>query len=161
MHPLAFASRIAARASRLVVVAAALAMMAALTLQVVSRYGFGRAFSWTEELALFLFTWIVLLEASAAVRAGAHVRLVILLDRAPGRLRAVWERALDAVVLGFGLVFLWSGAAYVDATVGQVSAAVRYPIAWLYLAAPVAGALVALHALARLVHGPPAPDEAP
>lgn len=144
-------SRRVAEATRGIVVIAAGVMMSALLFQVFARYVLGRASSWTEELALFLFTWIVLLAMSACVREGAHVRLVLVLDVAPPRLRVWWERVLDFAALGFGLAFAWSGASYVEATLGQVSAAVRYPIEWLHASAPVAGGLVALHALARLL----------
>jgi TRAP-type C4-dicarboxylate transport system permease small subunit len=157
MRLLDILSRRVAAVTRVIVVTAAGVMMSALLFQVFARYALGRASSWTEELALFLFTWIVLLAMSACVREGAHVRLVLLLDLAPRRLRLGWERALDLAALGFGVAFAWSGARYVDATLGQVSAAVRYPIEWLHVAAPVAGGLIALHALARmLAPAPPA-----
>lgn len=141
----------AARATMLAVVLAAGAMMTALILQVFSRYVLGATFVWTEELALLLFTWIVLLGASVCIREGSHVRLGLLIDLLPAVPRALWLRLVAALVLLFCLILVSSGWDYLARTTGRYSAAIRYPIEWLHIAAPVAGALGALHALVRLL----------
>lgn len=144
-------SRLLARASSVLVAIAAAVMMTCLVLQVFSRYVLGATFIWTEELALLLFTWIVLVSATIAIHEDSHVRLTLAVDSLPGPLARIWRRVIWAAILAFCLVLLWSGHVYVEATVGRLSAAVRYPLGWLYWAAPVAGALGAIHALARLV----------
>lgn len=148
-------SDIVVRISGYAVIAMGVVAMVSLILQVFSRYILTHTFVWTEELALFLFTWLVLITASIGVARGSHVRLTLLLDFLPGRPRAVTQRLIDFLVLLFAIAFAWSGHRYVGATLGQVSAAVNYPIVWLHAAAPVSGALMALHALARLLAGPP------
>lgn len=152
-------SDIAVRATGWAVAAMAAAMIVSLILQVFSRYILAHTFVWTEELALFLFTWLVLLTASIGVARAGHVRLTLLLDALPDRPRALLERFIDLLILLFALAFAYSGQKYVNATLGQVSAAVNYPVVWLHAAAPVSGALMALHALARLLAGPP--EESP
>ena len=147
-------SDIVVRVTGYAVIAMTVVTMTSLILQVFSRYVLAHTFVWTEELALFLFTWLVLLTASIGVARGTHVRLTILLDALPDKARAAMERLIDLLVLVFGLAFAWAGHEYVDATLGQVSAAVNYPIVWLHAAAPVAGALIAFHALVRLLSGP-------
>jgi TRAP-type C4-dicarboxylate transport system permease small subunit len=148
-----------ARVTMGAVVLAAGAMMAALILQVFSRYVLGATFVWTEELALLLFTWIVLLGASVGIREDGHVRLGMLVDALPPLPRAVWHRLVMLLVLVFCLILLSSGMDYLARTTGRLSAAIRYPIEWLHAAAPVAGALGALHAVARLLR--PAPESPP
>ena len=143
-------SDLAARATRAVVVVMAALCMTSLILQVFSRYILGSTFIWTEEAALFLFTWIVLLAGSLGVREGFHVRLSLLLNLLPPRARRLAEAAITILVGLFGGVLAWSGARYVDATMGHVSAAVRYPIEALHLAAPICGALIVVHAVAAL-----------
>lgn len=141
----------AARATGALVVIMASICMGSLIWQVVTRYLLGRASSWTEELAMFLFAWIVLLASSLGVREGFHVRLTVALDvlSVPGRRWA--ERIIGVLVIGFGAALVYYGAVYVDRTWGQVSAAVRYPIWLLNLAAPVSGALIVLHGLTHLL----------
>jgi TRAP-type C4-dicarboxylate transport system permease small subunit len=151
------ASHWAARVTRVVVVVMAAICMASLIFQVFTRYFLGSASSWTEELALLLFTWIVLLAGSLGVREGFHVRLTLVLDALPKPARIWVERLIILLVLVFGAMLLVSGLDYVTRTLGQVSAAVRYPIQTLTSAAPVAGALIVLHALPRLIQ----PDTTP
>ncbi len=141
----------AARLTRLAVVMMASICMASLIYQVFTRYFLGSAAFWTEELALLLFTWIVLLAGSLGVREGFHVRLTILLDPLPKIVRLWVERVIVLLVLCFGAILLVSGVDYVARTLGQVSAAVRYPIQVLTASAPVAGALIVCHALPRLL----------
>jgi len=131
-------------------------MVASLVLQIVFRYGIGQALTWSEELALFLFTWIVMLMGSLGVREGFHVRLTLLHDSLPAVLRRALDKLLTAAILAFGIVLGAAGYDYVARTVGQVSAAVGYPIEALHLAAPVCGGLIALHGLARLFAPPDA-----
>ncbi|WP_372001080.1 TRAP transporter small permease [Tistrella mobilis] len=144
-------SRGLARVTGWVIVAITTLMMMSLILQVFSRYVLGQGFTWTEELALFLFTWVVLLAATTAIRDDGHVRLQLFVDLLPGAARRIWMRLLTLSVLVFCVVFAMTGAEYVSATLGQVSAAVQYPIEALHMAAPVTGVLGAIHALARLL----------
>lgn len=130
-------------------------MLGLLVTQVLMRYFLGAPPSWTEEAAIILFTWLVLLYATVGLREGFHVAIETVPARWP-RLRARADRWVAALALLFGWVTLTAGAAYVLRTSGQKTAALQMPIEVLYLAVPVCGALFVLHAVARLV----APAEA-
>jgi TRAP-type C4-dicarboxylate transport system permease small subunit len=140
-------------AANALVVASAVVMLVALSLQVVARYVFGVALAWSEELSMALFTWTALLLLALGVRRMSHVRMVLLVERLPAALRRHHERAIHALTLLFGAYLAWSGWEYLDASSGMKSAALRFPMECLYLAAPVAGALIALFALESLLAG--------
>lgn len=55
-HSLRTALALLARAVRVVMVSLVTVMLVALALQVVMRYAFGQALSWSEELALLCFS---------------------------------------------------------------------------------------------------------
>ena len=140
-----------------VVATAAVVMILALLIQIFFRYVLGASLSWPGELAQLLFAWTMLLAASIGVREGFHVRLELLRGLLPDGLRAGLERLTLLLLAGFGVLLAVTGADYVEQTVGQRSAAMRYPIEVLHAAAPVTGALIALHAMARLVRRDPEP----
>lgn len=144
-------SALVAKVTDGLVVATATAMILALVLQVFSRYVLGSAFSWTEEAALGLFTWTVLLAATTAIRDVAHVKLDLLVSWLPRKARLVWSSIVAVLVLAFCVVFAWTGTLYVEETLGQVTAALRLPVSYVYLAAPVTGILGAFHAFVRLL----------
>jgi len=142
---------VVAAALRWSLIAAVAIMLACIALQVVMRYVFRQALSWSEELAILMFAWAALGGLALGVREGFHVRLTLLLDPLPASARAWAERALDLLTAVLGAYFLWSGWRYVDFTRGGTSAAIAYPIELLHGIAPVAGAFVLLFALERLL----------
>jgi TRAP-type C4-dicarboxylate transport system permease small subunit len=147
----------AGSAVRWSLVVAIAVMLTAIAYQVVMRYCFGRAPSWTEELAILTFAWATLGGLALGVREGFHVRLTVVLDRLPRSSRQIAERALDVFALLVGAYLAWSGWRYVDATSGGTSAAIAYPVEILHGMAPVAGVLIVLFAVERLWTNPPAP----
>lgn len=145
-------------------IAATAIMVGCIALQVVMRYVFGRTPSWTEELAVLMFSWAVMGGLALGVREGFHVRLDILINLAPPGGRPWAERAVEALTAVFGFYLAWSGLRFLDMTGGSVSAAIGYPIELLHALAPVAGALIGLFASWRMLTGPsaePSPELAP
>lgn len=150
-----------ARAIRFVVGTLVVVMLLALSLQVVMRYVFGQALSWSEELALACFSWSTLLAMAGGVRDGIHVRMDLLADRLPTRWRVALERLVALAIAGAGVFIAWAGVRYVGDSSGTTSAAIGFPVAYLYACAPVCGALITVFALEHLLLGPPAPVAAP
>ncbi len=129
-----------------------------LVTQVLMRYFFGSPPSWTEELAIILFAWLVLLYATVGLREGFHVAIETIPSRFV-RLQGWANRWVAALAIVFGWVTLTAGIDYVLRTAGQKSAALQIPIEALYLCVPVCGVLFILHGAARLFVQPD-PDEA-
>ncbi len=149
-----------AATTKAVVVAAVVVMLVSLAAQVVMRYVFGHALAWSEELALLLFTWVVLLMTARGVREGFHVRMDLVADHLPARAAAALGQAIQVTVAASGLFLARHGWRYFVETHGTVSAAIAYPIELLHFAAPVTGILIASFALERLLEPlPAAPEE--
>lgn len=125
-------------------------MLGLLVTQVLMRYFLGAPPSWTEEVAITFFTWLVLLYATVGFREGFHVAIETIPPAWP-RLRRASEMLVAVLVCGFGAVALVAGSAYVERTAGQTSAALQWPIEILYLSVPACGLLLVLHAVAILI----------
>lgn len=132
-------------------IAALALMLACIALQVVMRYVFGNALSWSEELALLMFSWATLGGLALGVREGFHVRLTLLLEPLPAGARAWAERAIELLAAALGAYLVWSGWRYVAITRGGTSAAIAYPIELLHGIAPLAGLFVLIFAVERLL----------
>jgi TRAP-type C4-dicarboxylate transport system permease small subunit len=150
-RPLQFLSDISAGLTIGLTVAGAIVLVVALVLQVFFRYVVGAALAWSEELALLVFTWTVLLAGSLGIREGFLARLTLVADVLPRLPRAVLEKLTAIAIAVFGAFLFYAGYMLQSVTFGQVSSAIRYPIWLLYAAAPVTGALITIHALAALV----------
>lgn len=83
---------------------AVLGMVVLIVLQVVSRLA-GNSFSWTEELARFLFIWTVWLGMASGFRRGYHPSLSLLSPFVPSRAQLMLRLLTPAcAALFFGLV---------------------------------------------------------
>ena len=152
-----------AAALRWSLVAAAMVMLACIAIQVVMRYVFGRSPSWSEELAILMFAWTTLGGLALGVREGFHVRLTVLLEPLAAGPRLWMERAIGALTAALGGYLCWSGLRFVDFTQGSTSAAIGYPIEMLHGLAPIAGFLLLVFALERVLEPPnvPATEDLP
>ena len=96
------------------------------------------SYIWTEELARFLFIWMVMLGAMIGVREGTHFEVDVwpqLGQRANALLRIVSH----FFVLVFALVFIWWGIAFTRFGWDQLSEIAELPMWMIFIAWPVAG----------------------
>lgn len=151
MRALVRINNVAAAAIKVSVVVMVLVMLGGLSLQVLLRYVFNVALSWSEELSLGLFAWTVMLMAALGIREGFHVRMSLLIQRLPSGARLWVEQAIHVATIAVGGFLAWSGWRYFDGTHGATSASIGYPIELLHASALVCGVLIALFAFESLL----------
>jgi TRAP-type C4-dicarboxylate transport system permease small subunit len=109
------------------------------TLQIISRYtALIPAWIWTEELSRFLFIWMIMLGAMIGVREGTHFVVDVWPELAP-RPAALLQIVSNVFVLVFALVFVWWGIQFVRFGWDQTSELAELPMAFIFMAWPVAG----------------------
>ena len=127
-----------------------LGLVSAVTWQVASRYLLGDPSAWTEELARYLLIWVGLLGAAYAYRTRAHMGIDLLAQKvSPARQAALRVTSALAVLAFAAPVMIVGGASLVQLTweLRQYSAALGLPMAVVYAAIPLSGAIIALYAL--------------
>ena len=86
-----------------------LALMFLITFyQILARDIFIISSMWTEELARFLFVWIVFLGAGTLIEGNEHIRISILTDRLPSAVSRIIRVISNLLILTFCVIFLWS-----------------------------------------------------
>ncbi len=113
----------------------------------------GAPWLWLQEVTSTFFIYGVFIGAAVATRRNDHLYLAAVGDSLTGRPRLVIEVAIRTVVLGAGLFLTWYG--YVNFLRGFSSFRMpsMTPIASLYAAIPLSGALIALFSVEQLVNG--------
>jgi TRAP-type C4-dicarboxylate transport system permease small subunit len=139
------------RVLKLTAVTIVLLMLLALTAQVFLRYVFGKSLSWSEELALLGFAWVVVITTAIGVRRMTHARMDLMLNVLPVSLHKWLEKLIALLLFALGLFIAYAGWGYFQETRGSTSAAVGFPIEFLYAAAPTFGVLIALFSFERLM----------
>ena len=109
------------------------------TLQIISRYtDLIPSWIWTEELSRFLFIWMVMLGAMIGVREHTHFEVDVWPELKP-RATALLRIVSHLFVLVFALVFVWWGIQFVRFGWSQNSELAELPMAFIFMAWPVAG----------------------
>jgi len=123
-----------------------------LAAQVFFRYVLNSSLTWPEELARFVFTWIIFLGAALAIRDGLHIRIDLIVERLPRRV-GKWLRAFtDGLMLVFLVVMVILGIDLVRQTANTYSTALSLPENYVYYASlPVAFLLAVCYAVRRIV----------
>ncbi len=121
-----------------------------LMLGVFSRYVLARTFTWYDEIARAAFVWVVFLGAAVGVKRGAHFRLHLLVDLLPRPLQRVARGLGLLIVMGFSVVLVQQGWAFMQLGRVQTLPVSGVSKAWVYAAMPVGGVLIILYTLPRL-----------
>src|SRR5436190_11661250 len=113
----------------------------------------GRPWLWLQEVTSTFFIYGIFIGAAVATRRNDHLFLAAVGESMTGRPRLIIESAIRIVVITVGLFLAYYG--YINFLRGFSSFRMpsMTPIASLYAAIPVSGALIALFAIEQLVNG--------
>ncbi|MEQ9811984.1 MAG: TRAP transporter small permease [Azospirillaceae bacterium] len=119
-----------------------------LLVQVLGRHLLQYPFSWPEEVAGFLFVWLIFLGAGVAYRRGGLIGIDWLLSKASSRLAAAIKLVSDLTVLALLVGLVWTGVEATVGVAGTSTTVLRFSWGWVYLAFPIGCGLL-LFAFAR------------
>lgn len=119
--------------------------------QVLARYtGIIPVYLWTEELATFIFVWVVMIGSMIAVWDGTHFTVLVIPD-AQSPLGALIQSGFVLILLIlFGAIFAWYGIEYTRFGALQHSVMMNANMALTHVSVPIAGATWAVFATYRL-----------
>jgi TRAP-type C4-dicarboxylate transport system permease small subunit len=110
------------------------------TLQILSRVPgeLIARYIWTEELARFLFIWMVMLGAMVAIRDGTHFDVDVWPELRPGP-NAMLRIVSSIFVLILALAFVWWGVQFTSFGWNQTSEIADLPMWLIFIAWPITG----------------------
>jgi TRAP-type transport system small permease protein len=124
--------------SWLLVIAVAV-LIIPVSLQIFSRYtALIPSYIWTEEMARFLFIWMIMIGAMIGVREGTHFE-VDLWPRLGRRPEAAVRLMASVGVLVMALVFVWAGIEFTRFGWNRTSELAELPLWMIHIAWPVTG----------------------
>ena len=123
-------------------------MTLAVFVQVVMRFTGRAAFDGLDEVPRYLFVWLVMIGAAAAMQRGEHTRLEYFVERMGPRAGALVGVVINAAAILFFLTLIRSSWVLVPNAQLQSSAGLGLPLGYVYAAVPV-GALLILPPMVR------------
>lgn len=119
-------------------------------LQVFFRFVVRHSLSFTEELMIFLFVWIIFLGAAIALRHQAHAVVGMVVDKFTGKTRKVIEILGTLVNIGFLSLVTVKGFQFALDSHKQLSIAMEIPMSFVYLSIPVGSLLMLIYSIEYL-----------
>ena len=121
------------------------ALIIPVTMQVLARYtGIIPVFLWTEELATFLFVWMVMLGSIVAVWEGTHFDVHVI-PEARSPLGRLLQRSIVLLLMFlFAILFAFYGIGYAKFGAMQTSTMLQVNMLVIYIAVPISGFFWAL-----------------
>lgn len=128
------------------------AMCVVLILQVIFRVA-KHPFSWSEEIARYLFVWVIYLASSRAMAAQKHLTVDILPIFLKGKIKVILHIISTILTLAFFAGLIYAGSLVLPSMLvkTQFSPAVHINMFYLYLAPTLGAVMMTIRALQILV----------
>ena len=131
-----------------------LLMVAAVTVQVFTRYALGRPIAWVEESATYAFIWMAFVGASVGLKQGRHILIATFGSRLGPRTAAAMRMLAWMLVLATLVVLVAQGwkVMGVEGRSRTISLPIELPRSWFYsLPLTLSAASMALTAVCLLL----------
>jgi TRAP-type transport system small permease protein len=110
------------------------------SLQIFSRYtALIPSYIWTEEMARFLFIWMIMIGAMLGIREGTHFEVDVWPRMRP-RPQSALNLVVGVAVLVLALVFVWAGIEFTRFAWNRISELAELPLWLIHVAWPLTGA---------------------
>jgi TRAP-type C4-dicarboxylate transport system permease small subunit len=113
----------------------------------------GRPWLWLQEVTSTFFIYAIFIGAAVATRRNDHLYLTAISEALHGTPRLIVEIIIRLVVLGVAFCLIYFGYINYIRGFGSFRLPSGTPIASLYAAIPLAGALIALFTVEQLANG--------
>lgn len=137
-----------------------LAMVVIQALGVIFRFVLHDSLSWSDEISSYLFVWLTCLGAASGVKLRVHPEVKALADRLPAVIQSALQDITDLAIIALGVVFVVYGGDMLALMGTETASSLPISMVYPYLAIPVGGALLILHAIVHMVVSRLAPGRA-
>ena len=121
--------------------------------QVVMRYVFNNAPSWSEEMVRFMFVWSSFIAAAIGIKEHIHIGVEVFVNLLPKSVARIVQIGVNLIIIIFAGYMIKYGLAVTVMTQRQPSPALGLPMSWVYSSIPVMGVLLILYCVMEIVYG--------
>ena len=129
-------------------------MLLSVVWQVITRYFLGDPSSFTDELARYLLVWIGMLGGAYASGKNMHLAIDLLPSKLTGIAKYRLSIGIYVLIIFFVITTFVIGGSrlvYITYTLGQTSAAMQLPLAYVYAIVPIAGVLIVSYKIRDII----------
>lgn len=129
-------------------------MVINVTWQVASRYIFKDPSSFTDELSRYMMIWVGMMGAAYVAGKNEHLAIDILLTSLKQKAQTKLMILISFCIMIFAIVVMMIGGAnlvYITFILGQKSATLQIPLAYVYGIIPFSGLLVTYYQIVSII----------
>lgn len=126
-------------------------MLLLVIMQVLYRYVLHMSIPWSEELARYLFTWIIFLGASLTSAKDEHLAITVFRDLLPQRFKETIIIAIDIIVIAFLYILTIKSIDLVLQVKSTKTPVLQISMAYPYLSILVGSTFMLIHTFVNLV----------
>jgi TRAP-type C4-dicarboxylate transport system permease small subunit len=127
-----------------------LVLLLVVGLQIFSRYVLNHSLFWSEELARYLFIYLVFLGSAIVLRQRRHIQVSFFMERLPPPLRRFVSILVDLLLLAFAGTVCWQSIKLAMLVWTVPTAAMLVPWTFVYLGILLGMAAMVVGVLGRL-----------
>jgi TRAP-type C4-dicarboxylate transport system permease small subunit len=127
--------------------------LAAISIQIVMRYVFNDATTWSDTVAASALAWLTFFAGTAAVRRQENMSVLFLVDHLKPHARKITNTICHLMVLLFSLALLYAGVQVMSITSTAKVEGLILPVTWaqMYSVSVITSVLIALYSLEHIV----------
>ncbi len=123
-------------------------------LEVIRRYVFSASSPWGEMTARYAFVYLSYIAAAEAFRLRKHIRIDLIINKFPGRLRTVFDLYIDLLTTGLAVLVIYYSIQVIKIqwTVDIVMESANLNLAFAYAALPIGWGLLLIRIVQAWYH---------
>lgn len=129
------------------------ALTSVITLQVSSRYIFHNPVLWTEEVARYLFLWVVMMGSALSVKTERHFAIEFFdYDKVHNiPLRKMLRMVPHLAFITLALIMVITGSQYVEMSKLRMGQMARINLKYIFVSIPISGGTIILYCLHHIM----------
>ena len=120
--------------------------------QIFCRWILQNPLTWSEEAIRLIYVWICYLGWVIAERSGGHIKITVLISKAPEGFRKYMQIFNHILTIIFSVLMVIYGIKMMQ--ISSIGSAVSFRLnyAWVYLMAPVCNAMIVFYEIAEIAY---------
>ncbi len=120
-------------------------------LQVFFRYALNSPLAWSEELARFIFIWLVFISSAVVLRDDSHMSMNYFVNLMPKKVRTVIDIVSKGIISAFMVMCLFQTVKIMRITATQLSPSLTIPMSVIYCSLFVGFTLMLIDFATRII----------
>jgi TRAP-type C4-dicarboxylate transport system permease small subunit len=130
-----------------IIVTFSISMVLIIFAQVITRYLFKTPLSWSEELARYIFIWVIFLGTAVAVGKNNHIVIDFIIRYLPERYKVFGDLVVNVIIAIYLVIITYSSYKVLPVVASSLTSALQISYSYVYAALPISSLITIVYLL--------------